>query len=194
MLVNEVIYDGIDETEILRACLRTKGAAGVSIQDSKKQRRILGIKIFGTAATDFRSSVALLTRIMCTNCNADPESLLAFWLIPLNNNPGLRPIDIVEVIRRIIENAVTSCFRSDIIYGSGNLQLCAEIRSGCEIAIHGSVDMFKDEENLGILQIDTSNVSNSINIVAVLYDVNIICPESANYVHNYFRWNRNTIY
>ena len=30
VLVDEVIYDSIDESEILRACLRPKDAAGVS--------------------------------------------------------------------------------------------------------------------------------------------------------------------
>ena len=51
-LVNEVIFDGIDKNEILRACLRTKGAAGVWGLDAEALQRILRSKIFGTAATD----------------------------------------------------------------------------------------------------------------------------------------------
>ena len=73
-------------------------------------------------------------------------------MIPLDKCPGLRPIGIGEVIRRIIGRAVMSCLNNDIIQANGNLQLCTGIRSGCEIAVHASADMFEDEENHGILQ------------------------------------------
>ena len=46
VLANEVMFDSIDESEILRACLGTKCAAGVLGLDSEGKRRILGSKIF----------------------------------------------------------------------------------------------------------------------------------------------------
>ena len=73
-------------------------------------------------------------------------------LTPLDKNPGLKPIRFVAGIRRIIEKVVTSCFRSDIINTNGNLQLGPGIRSGCEIAVHASIDMFEEEKNHGILK------------------------------------------
>ena len=70
-LANEVIFDGIDESEILRACLRTKDAVGLSGLDAEDWRKIIGSKILRTAATGLRRSIARLTRIMCTIHNAD---------------------------------------------------------------------------------------------------------------------------
>lgn len=39
VLANEVILDGIDESEILRVCLRTKGAGGVSGLDAELRKK-----------------------------------------------------------------------------------------------------------------------------------------------------------
>ena len=39
VLANEVILDGIDESEILRVCLRTQGAGGVSGLDAEEWRK-----------------------------------------------------------------------------------------------------------------------------------------------------------
>ena len=80
----------------------------------------------------------------------------------------MRPIGTGEVIRRIIEKAVTSCLRSDIINTNGNLQLCTEIILGCQIAVHASVNMFEDEENYGILQIDASTAFHGLSRAAVI--------------------------
>ena len=93
VLVNEVIFDSFDESETLRACLRTKDAADASGFDAEEWRRILESKIFGNAATGIRRSIARLTTIMCTNRNADTESLealLAWRLIPLNEESCCR--------------------------------------------------------------------------------------------------------
>ena len=121
VLVNEVIFSSIDEREILLACLRTKGAAGVSCLDAEDWQIILRSKIFGTAATGLRRSIACLTIDMCTIRNTNPESLESCRLIPLDKNPGMRSIGIREVIRRIIGKAVTSCLRNDILNTNGNL-------------------------------------------------------------------------
>lgn len=103
--VNDVIYEGIDDTCILKACVRTKGAAGVSGWDADESRRVLGSNIFGTAASDLRKAIASLTKILCTERVTDPDSLepfLACRLIPLDKNPGLRPIGIGEVIDELL--------------------------------------------------------------------------------------------
>lgn len=105
VLANEVIFDSIDESEILRVSLGTKGAAGVLGLDAEGKRRILGSKIFGNAATNLKGSTTRLTRIMCTISNANPESLEASLfcrLIPLDKNSGMRPIGIGDAIQRII--------------------------------------------------------------------------------------------
>lgn len=61
------------------------------------------------------------------------------------------------------------------------------MRSGCEVAVHASVDLFAEEENHGLLQIDASNAFNSINRAVTPHNVNILCPEFATYIQNCYQ-------
>ena len=47
--------------------------------------------------------------------------------------------------------------------------------------------MFENEENYGILQIDPLYMSNSINRVVVLHNMNILCPEFDNDLYNCYQ-------
>ena len=51
------------------------------------------------------------------------EAYLSFRLIPLDKNPGLQPIDIEEVLRRIVGKLIVSTLRDDIIASVGSLQV-----------------------------------------------------------------------
>ena len=64
------------------------------------------------------------------------EAFLACKLIPLDKNPGVRPIGIGEIIRRIPDRAVMAAFRRNILESAGDLQLCTGQRAGCEAAVH----------------------------------------------------------
>ena len=64
------------------------------------------------------------------------EAFLACRLIPLDKNPGLRPIGIDEVLRRIAVKVVVTHFRTVIVTSVGSLQVCAEQEAGCEAIIH----------------------------------------------------------
>ena len=71
--------------------------------------------------------MALVARRLCTSC-VDPVGLEAFVacrLIAFNKCPGVRPIGIGEVVRRIIAKAVLSIVKLDILEAAGSLQLCA---------------------------------------------------------------------
>ena len=185
--LSPVIYDDLCDETILKSALHTKGAAGVSALDADEWRRIIGSNIYGNAAVDLRKSIANLARQLCSQEIKDPESiapLMACRLIPLNKDPGVRPIGIGEVLRRIIGKAVVSILKDDILTTSGNLQLCSGQKSGCEIAIHAATEMFNDDENHGILQIDANNAFNSINRKVVLHNMTILCPEFAIYIRN----------
>ena len=182
-----VIYDNITEDIIRTAALRTNGAAGVSCLDSDEWRKIIGSNIYGNAAVDLRKSIAELTKQLTSREIQDLDSiapLMVCRLIPLDKNPGVRPIGIGEVLRRIIGKAVMSVLKKYVMETSGNLQLCAGHRSGCEIAVHTAVDLFNDDNNHGILQIDASNAFNSINRQVVIHNMKILCPEFAVYIRN----------
>ena len=57
-------------------------------------------------------------------------------LVALDKNPGVRPIGVGEVVRRIIAKAVLSIIGPDIQRAAGPLQFCAGQSSGVEAAIH----------------------------------------------------------
>ena len=51
-------------------------------------------------------------------------------LIPLDKNPGVRPIGIGEVLRRIIGKTITQCIKSDLKNIGKNFQLCLGQKCG----------------------------------------------------------------
>ena len=53
------------------------------------------------------------------------ESLIECRLIPLGKNPGLRPIDVDEILRRITGKVLVSAMKEDITSSVGSLQVCA---------------------------------------------------------------------
>ena len=89
-------------------------------------------------------------RVLCTNqieFNTDQptsnEAYIACRLSPLNKNPGVRPIGIGEVLRRIIGKSMSSTVKPDILSSAGSLQLCAGLPSGCEAASHALREIFE---------------------------------------------------
>ena len=101
---------------------------------------------FKSAADDLCHSLALLTRRLCKEF-VDPEAvapLMSCRLIALDKNPGVRPIGIGEVVRRIIAKAILSIVSGDVQDAAGgSLQLCAgqkaggTVRGWVKIVVHG---------------------------------------------------------
>ena len=103
--VSSAIFDEITSETIVKASVKTKGSAGPSLYDADDWRNILGSNHYGTEAEDLRKSLACLAKELCISEVEDPQSLealLASRLIPLDKNPGLRPIGIGETLRRIL--------------------------------------------------------------------------------------------
>ena len=126
---------------------------------------------------------------MCTTC-VNPDYLSAFVacrLIPLDKRPGVRPIGIGEVHRRIIVKAILVLLKQDILDAAGPLQVCASQVSGCEAAIHAMRQTFADEETEGALLVDATNAFNSINRQAALHNISVICPPLAQVLFNTYQ-------
>ena len=96
--------------------------------------------------------------------------------MPLDKCPGLTPIGIREVHRRIITKAILILLKQDILDAAGPLQVCAGQESGCEAAIHAMRQIFVDKETEGTLLVDPTNTFNSINWQAALHNIGIMCP------------------
>ena len=102
--IHPIVFDVIDEEMVLKAESITKGGSGPSGLDADCWRRMLISNSFGTASSDLRKSIAdLIKKLYIKRINFENISLEAFIacrLIPLNKNPGLRPIGVGEVLRR----------------------------------------------------------------------------------------------
>ena len=86
--------------------MKTNGAAGLSGLDAYVWRRLCSS--FKSASKYLCSALAAVGRRLCTD-SINPDHLSAFVacrLIPLDKSPGVRPIGIGEVPRRIIAKAI----------------------------------------------------------------------------------------
>ena len=93
-------------------------------------------------------ALALFSRRLCIEyvATAGLAAFTACHLIALDKCPGVRPIGVAEVVRRIVEKAVLAAVGADIQRVTGMSQLCA----GQE-AIHATRLVFADEDADGVL-------------------------------------------
>ena len=135
-MIHLVGFDGIHGKTICSATLHTNGAAGPSGIDVHGWKRMC--TSFSTASDNLCHALDLLTRQLCKEF-VDPESLtplLSCRLVALDKNPGVHPIGICEVARRIIAKTILTVTSGDIQDAAGLLQLCAGQKAGAEAAVH----------------------------------------------------------
>jgi hypothetical protein len=185
----ECYFDGIDEQTVLRAALNTKGSAGPSGMDAELYRRILCSKNFSIAGKALREQIALLAINLATK-SYHPKLIMAYVasrLIPLDKSPGIRPIGIGEVLRRIVGKIISRHSTSEIKEAAGPLQTCAGHGAGAEAAIHAMRQVFESEGTDAVLLIDASNAFNCLNRSVALHNIQITCPKIATYLINTYR-------
>ena len=100
---------------------------------------------------------------------------MACRLIPLDKCPGVRPIGIGDVSRRIVAKAILFVIGDDIVSAAGPLQTCAGHAAGSEAAVHAMREMFGDNECEAALLVDASNAFNRINRQAALHNISMLC-------------------
>ena len=131
----------------------------------------------------------MMARRICTEY-VDPEGLSSFTacrLIALDKNPGVRPIGVGEVVRRIIGKAVLGLLKEDVQRATGYIQLCAGQECGSEVAIHAMREVFSNDDNEGVLLADASNAFNCLNRQATLINIHVLCPPLARILTNTYR-------
>ena len=84
-------------------------------------------------------------------------------MITLDKQPGLRPIGVGEVLRRLAGKAVMILLKNYVLQAAGLLQLCKWQVAGSEAAIRAMYEIFNDDNTEVILLIDAENAFNSIN-------------------------------
>ena len=179
-----VIFDNITGEAIRRAAMRVQGGAGPSGLDAGDWRRLC--VSFGTVSDDLCRAMADLAKRLCAE-DVSQESVQPYTacrLVPLDKNPGVRPIGICEVIRRIIGKAVLGVIGDDIRQATGCAQLCAGQPGGIEAAIHAMRESYQDDDTEAVLMVDASNAFNCLNRQAALHNIEQLCPPFATILRN----------
>ena len=190
-----IVYEEITPDTIKTAALNTKGGAGPSGMNADGWRHILASKKFGSSAEDLRQAFTEVIKQLCTEnveietdingkTTSSIEALLACRLVPLDKSPGLHPIGVGEVLRRIAGKVVMRLAKNEIQTSVGSLQVCAGQSGGCEAAIHAMKDIYDEESNDAVLLIDAANAFNAINRKSMLQNITRICPIVSTYAHN----------
>ena len=100
------------------------------------------------------------------------RGLVANCLIALDMCSGVRPIGIGEPSWKILGKTVALVTRSVLEEVCGVDQLCSGLRSGLEGAVHAIHELLIEHCNFGwgLLLVDATNVFNSVNRVAALWN------------------------
>ena len=187
-IVEDVLFESIDAEAIFKTAMKVTGSGGPSGADAKMWHRILCSKQFKRKPANLCQAVAELTRRLNRDVIPSPflRAFVAGRLIPLDKKPGVRPIAIGEVLRRIASTATISLLKPELIQCTAPIQTCAGIAGGVEASIHTMRRMYEDESTEAIL-VDASNAFNSLNQKAALHNIKYTCPELYSFVHNLYQ-------
>ena len=182
--INPIIYDRITPELIRRIGRQVQGSSGPSGLDADAWCRML--TCYKKSSDRLCSALAAFARCLCTE-KLESGHLTGFTtarLIPLDKKPGVRPIAVGEVFRRIVGRAIMKVVERDVLLATSPFQLCVGIPSACEAGVHAMRELFAKEDVQGILFVDASNAFNSLNRKAALHNVHRVCPALATVFQN----------
>ena len=192
---NPVVFEEIDGAKVHAAALHLSGSGGPTLVDADGWKRMLCSKAYGNASTNLCQGIADLAKKLCRE-EIHPDSLHEFVgcrLIPLNKgddkwgNPGVRPIGIGEILKRLVGKVVVGNIRKDIMEAAGPLQTCTGLKAGIEASIHAMREIFEEEGTEAILLVDAENAFNHLNRVAALHNIKQLCPNFHQYLANTYQ-------
>lgn len=124
------------------------GAAGPGGTDAVDLRNWL-LRYHGNSAALRAEMAALTTWIAASNPPwAAIRALMACRLVALDKQPGVRPVGIGEVYRRLMAKCVLRVTGDHATQACGNFNLCAGLKAGIEGAVHAMREAW--EEHIGL--------------------------------------------
>jgi len=182
-----VTFSGINGKLIKQTSREISGSAGPSGMDADDWKRLL--TCYGSASDKLCANLAAATRVLCKEDlgTGDVAALTAARLIPLDKQPGVRPIAVGEVHRRIMCKAVMKVAERDVRAATAPLQLCVGIPYACEAGVHSMVRLFDDPATEAVLFVDATNAFNSMNRKAALHNIPRVCPVLGKIFRNTYR-------
>ena len=122
---------------------------------------------------ELRTQIAILARKLATETLdlLTLEAYVSCRLIPLDKNPGVRPIGVGEVLCRNVDKCIRWVLKEDIQLAAGPLQMATGLQSRVEVAIHSMQCMFEDDWTDAVILVDARNAFNSFNCQAALHNI-----------------------
>ena len=190
-----VIFEGISAELVEKAALNVRGSGGPTLIDSDGWRHILCSKAYGKLSFQLCGAIAELAKRLCKE-DVDPDCLdefVACRLVPLNKGddkngkPGVRPVGVGEVLRRIVGKVIIGVIKDDIQEAAGPLQSCAGLESGIEASIHAVKKAWDNPNTEAVLLVDADNAFNRLNRKAAIHNVRQLCPPLHRYLNNTYQ-------
>ena len=189
-VVENVIFEEINASMVIKSAEKTSGAGGPTRLDAEAWKHILCSKVFGKVSEEFAEAIAATARRLCTD-DIPHIYLRLLWdcrLVPLaKEDNGVRPVGIGETLRRIIGKCVLKITGDDVQQAAGALQTCAGVESGIEAAIHAMADTFQSDDCEAVILVDAENAFNRVNRKVALHNIQRLCPALYTYLNNCYK-------
>ena len=185
--VQPVIFEEINVELVQRIARGMRGSGGPTLIDSDVWKHILLSKAYGNASSQLCQAIADMTKRLSIE-SINPACLKEFTacrLVPLDKNPGVRPVGIGEVLRRISGKLVVRTLKLDIQQSGGLIQTCTGLDSGLEATIHSATEAFENGE--AILLVDADNAFNNLNRKVTISNMQYQCPAFYQYLTNTYQ-------
>ena len=185
-----LIPNVISEDTVLEVANKLSGGAGLGGVDSIFLKHLL--LRHGKASRNLRGVAAKFTEWMA---NDSPpwtalRALMSGRLVALDKCPGIRPIGIGELWRRLFSKCFLKVAGQQAKEICGTSQLCAGLEAGVEGGVHAMTDMWKRleaEEAVGFVLVDARNAFNELNREVMLWVIRHEWPQGARFVFNCYR-------
>ena len=97
----------------------------------------------------------------------------------MDKQPGVIPIRIGEILRRVTGKIVMKLLKRDVLKATGFLQLCARQDAAVKRLF---MPFMKCSIKKAEVIVDASNAFNTINPEALLHNTKILCPSISTYI------------
>ena len=157
--------------------------------DAEQYRHILISSKYKQEGKRLREQIAEFARKIASKI-IDPtilEAFVACRLIPLDKCPGVRPIGIGEVLRRIVGKVISWTLKDEVQAAAGPLQAATGLEGGAEAVIHAMKTIYDEEDVEAVILVDASNAFNRLNRQVALHNIQHVCPAFGRVLINTYR-------